>query len=51
MAKKILAETKQQIVHNLSDVDEIIEIIGEDVDVDPAGITLRYLQQSSGQRR
>jgi hypothetical protein len=40
--KKILAETKQRIVHNLNDVDEIIEIaFGEDVDMDPAGITLR----------
>jgi hypothetical protein len=38
---KILAETKQRIVHNLSDVDEIIEIaLGEDVEMHPAGITL-----------
>jgi hypothetical protein len=37
-----LAVTKQRIVHNLNDVDEIIEIaLGEDVDMDPAGITLR----------
>jgi hypothetical protein len=34
---KFLAETKQRIVHNLSDVDEIIEIaLGEDVEMDPA---------------
>jgi hypothetical protein len=40
--QKILAETKQRIVYNLIDVDEIIEIsLGEDVDMDPAGITLR----------
>jgi hypothetical protein len=39
---KFLAETRQWIVHNLSDVDEIIEIaLCEDVDMDPAGITLR----------
>jgi hypothetical protein len=39
---KFLAETKQRIVHNLNDVDDIIEIaLGEDVDMDPAGITLR----------
>jgi hypothetical protein len=39
---KFLAETKQLIVHNLNNVDEIIEIsLGEDVDMDPAGITLR----------
>jgi hypothetical protein len=39
---KFLAETKQRIVHNLNDVDEIIEIaLGEDVDMDPTGITLR----------
>jgi hypothetical protein len=39
---KFLAETKQRIVHTLNDVDEIIEIaLGEDVDMDPAGITLR----------
>jgi hypothetical protein len=39
---RFLAETKQRIVHNLNDVDEIIEIaLGEDVDMDPAGITLR----------
>jgi hypothetical protein len=36
------AEKKQRIVHNLNDVDEIIEIaLGEDVDMDLAGITLR----------
>jgi hypothetical protein len=41
---KFLAETKQRIVHNLNDVDEIIEIaLGEDVDMDPAGITLSYI--------
>jgi hypothetical protein len=41
---KLLAETKQRIVYNLCDVDEIIEIaLGEDVDMDPAGITLRYI--------
>jgi hypothetical protein len=41
---KFLAETKQSIIYNLSDVDEIIEIaLGEDVDMDPAGITLRYI--------
>jgi hypothetical protein len=34
---KFLAETKQRIVHNLNDVDEIIEIaLGEDVDMDSA---------------
>jgi hypothetical protein len=39
---KFLAETKQRIVHNLNDVDKIIEIaLGEDVDMDPIGITLR----------
>jgi hypothetical protein len=39
---KFLAETKQRTVHNLNDVDEIIEIaLGEDIDMDPAGITLR----------
>jgi hypothetical protein len=39
---QFLAETKQQNVHNLSDVDEIIEIaLGEDASMDPAGITLR----------
>jgi hypothetical protein len=39
---KFLAETKQRIVHNHNDVDEIIEIaLGEDVDMDPVGITLR----------
>jgi hypothetical protein len=39
---KFMAETKQRIVHNLNDVDEIIEItLGEDIDMDPAGITLR----------
>jgi hypothetical protein len=39
---KFLAETKQRIVHNLNDVDEIIEIaLGEDVYMDPAGIMLR----------
>jgi hypothetical protein len=40
--KFFFAETKQRIVHNLNNVDEIIEIaLGEDVDMDPAGITLR----------
>jgi hypothetical protein len=39
---KFLAETKQRIVHNLNDVDEIIEVaLGEDVDMDPAVIRLR----------
>jgi hypothetical protein len=39
---QFMAETKQRIVQNLSDVDEIIQIaLGEDVDMDPAGITLR----------
>jgi hypothetical protein len=39
---KFLSETKQRIVYNLSDVDEVIEIaLGEDVDMEPAGITLR----------
>jgi hypothetical protein len=39
---KFLSEKKQRIFYNLSDVDEIIEIaLGEDVDMDPAGITLR----------
>jgi hypothetical protein len=39
---KFLSETKQRIVYNLSDVDEIIEIaLGEDIDMDPAGITLK----------
>jgi hypothetical protein len=39
---KFLAETKQRIVYNLSNVDKIIETaLGEDVDMDPAGITLR----------
>jgi hypothetical protein len=39
---KFLAKTKQRIVHNLNDVDDIIEIaLGEDVDMDLAGITLR----------
>jgi tRNA G37 N-methylase Trm5 len=39
---KFLADTKQRIVHNLNDVDEIIEIaLGEDVDMDPSVITLR----------
>jgi hypothetical protein len=39
---KFLSETKQRIVHNHSDVDEIIKIaLGEDVDMDPAGITIR----------
>jgi hypothetical protein len=39
---KFLAETKQRIVHNLNNVDEIIEIaLGEDVYMDPAGFTLR----------
>jgi hypothetical protein len=38
------AEAKQRIVHNLNDVDEIIEIaLGEDVGMDPAGIKLRYI--------
>jgi predicted nicotinamide N-methyase len=37
-----LAETKQRIIHNLSDVDEIIEIaLGEDVDMYQAVIILR----------
>jgi hypothetical protein len=37
-----LAETKQRIFHNLSDVDEIIEIsLDEDVGMDSEGITLR----------
>jgi hypothetical protein len=41
---QFLAETKQRIVHNISNVDYIIEIaLGEDVDMDPAGITLRYI--------
>jgi hypothetical protein len=41
---KFLSETKKRIVHNLSDVDGIIEIfLGEDVDMDPAGISLRYI--------
>jgi hypothetical protein len=44
---KFLAETKQSIVHNLNDVDEIIEIaLEEDVDMDPAGITLRDIMFS-----
>jgi hypothetical protein len=52
---KLLAETKQHIVHNLNDVDEIIEIaLGEDVDMDPAVITLRDIffnyQDKSGNR-
>jgi hypothetical protein len=35
---------KQRIVHNLSDLDEIIEIaLGEDVDMDLNGITLREI--------
>jgi hypothetical protein len=39
---QFLAETKQRIVHNLSNVDKIVEIaLGEDVDMDPSGITLR----------
>jgi hypothetical protein len=39
---QFLVETKQRIVHNLSHLDEIIEIaLGEDIDMDPAGITLR----------
>jgi hypothetical protein len=39
---QLLSETKQRIVRNFSDVDEIIEIaLGEDVAMDPAGITLR----------
>jgi hypothetical protein len=41
---KFLVKTKQRIVHNLRDVDEIIEIVpGEDVGMDPAGITLREI--------
>jgi hypothetical protein len=40
--QKFLSETKQRIFYNLSDVDETIEIaLGEDVNMDPAGITLR----------
>jgi hypothetical protein len=40
--KKLLSETKQRIVYNVSDVDNIIEIsLGEEVYMDPAGITLR----------
>jgi hypothetical protein len=39
---KFLSETKQRIVYNLSDVENKIEIaLDEDVDMDPAGITLR----------
>jgi hypothetical protein len=39
---KLLAETKHRTIHNLSNVDEIIEIaLGEDADMDPAVITLR----------
>jgi hypothetical protein len=39
---KFLSETKQRTVHNLSDVDDIIEIaLDEDVNMDPAGISLR----------
>jgi hypothetical protein len=39
---QFMAETKQRMVHNLSDVGEIIEIVlGEDIDMDQAGITLR----------
>jgi hypothetical protein len=39
---KFLSETKQRIVYNLSDVDGIIEIaLGEDVNMDSTGITLR----------
>jgi hypothetical protein len=50
-----LAKTKQHIVHNLNDVDDIIEIaLGEDVDMDPAGIKLRYIffsyQDNNGNR-
>jgi hypothetical protein len=38
---RFLADTKQRIVHNLNDLDEIIEIaLGEDKDMDPAGIML-----------
>jgi hypothetical protein len=39
-----LAKTKQRIIHNLSDVDEIIKIApGKYVDMVSAGITLRYI--------
>jgi hypothetical protein len=39
---KFVSETKQCIVHNLSNVDEIIETaLGEDVNMDPSGISLR----------
>jgi hypothetical protein len=39
---QFLAETKQRIVHNLSDVEKNIEIVlGEDNDMDPTGIALR----------
>jgi hypothetical protein len=39
---QFLAEKNQWIVHNLSSVDDIIKsALGEDVDMDPAGITLR----------
>jgi hypothetical protein len=41
---QFLAETKQWIVHNLSNVDEIMEnALGDNVDMDPAGITLIYI--------
>jgi hypothetical protein len=40
--QKFFSETKQRFVYNLSDVDEIIEIaLGEEADMDPAGITIR----------
>jgi hypothetical protein len=40
--QKFLAEAKQRIVHNLNDVDDIIKMaLGEDLDMDPAGITIR----------
>jgi hypothetical protein len=39
---KCLAKTKHRIVHNINNVDEIIEIaLGDDVDMDQAVITLR----------
>jgi hypothetical protein len=52
---KLLSETKQRIVHNINDVDKIIKIaLGEDVDMDLAGITLRDIffnyQDKSGNR-
>jgi hypothetical protein len=38
---KFLAKTKQRILHNLSDVKKIIEIVlGEEVEMDLAGTTL-----------